>query len=263
MVFFYYICVMPISVQEINNRCLAKLDAEGSDRYTFDQDIKHAINGTIEEIVTWFNSAFATKKLTPESLRELVKVRVWQTNKFSRVSFDSHVVGDLLWTIVAIYPEIKTNKSSTSASTPSTDAESKFRPEITFVSSLKSAKRLTHEEWNQNSQNAFMPGNSILKGSLSEYGYLDFANYTSTSYVKTDKTEIQIRPDVPNKLIAIAYLKYPSPVSSINDTIEFPSSLTELITEIALNKISVKQGDQTNLFGITSQNINRLISLIR
>lgn len=254
---------MPILVQEINNRCLSKLDAEGSDRYLFNQDIKPAINAAIEEVVTWFNAAFAAKKLTPESLRELTKVRVWQTNSFSRVSFDAHVVGDTLWTIVAVYPEIKTNRPSMSASAPSSSAESKFRPDISFVSSKKSAKRLTHEEWNQNSENAFMPGNTILAGAMSEYGYLDFANYTSTSYVKTDKAEIQIRPDVSNKLIAIAYLKYPTPVASIGDSIEFPTSLTELITEIALNKISVKQGDQTNLFGITSQNINRLISLIR
>lgn len=253
---------MPILVQEINNRCLAKLDAEGSDRYLFDQDIKPAINSSIEEVVTWFNDAFANNKLTPESLRELVKVKVWQTNKFSRVSFDSASVGHSLWTLLAVYPEIKANRNL-AASPAANDAESKFRPDLSFISSVKSAKRLTHEEWNQNTQNAFMPGNNILKGSLSDYAYLDFADYTSNTYSKTDKLEIQIRPDVPNKLIAMAYLKYPSPITNISDSIEFPTSLTELITEIALNKISVKQGDGTNLYGVTTQNINRLISLIR
>lgn len=254
---------MPIFLQEIHDRCLAALDAEDSDRYTFDQDTYPSIQGAVETVVTWFNQAFADNKLTPESLRELTKVGVWQTNAFSRVSFDEAVVGVKLWSVLGIFPEIKTNKGV--AASPTTNkAESKFRPELSFVESIKSAKRLTFEQWNQNSKNAFMPGNTILQGSLKEYAYLDFADYTSTSYVKpNDKFETTIRPDVSNKLIAIAYLKYPNVPKNIAGSIDFPTSLTDLITEITLNKISYKQGDQTNLYGVTAQNINRLISLIK
>lgn len=254
---------MPISVQEIHNRCLSRLDAEDSDRYLFDQDTRPAINAAIEDVVTILNDAFASNKLTPESLRELVKVRVWQTNRFSRVSFDSQDVGEKLWTLLAVYPEIETNPRNTSASPPSSDSESKFRPDITFVASKKDATRLSHEEWNRNTENAFMAGNTILSGSLSDYAYLDFADYTSFAYTKVDKLEITIRPRLENKLIAMAYLKYPSMVTSIGDIIEFPESMKELITEIALNKIAVKQGDGTNLYGVTAQRISQLVSLIR
>lgn len=250
--------------QEIHNRVLAALDAENSERYLWDQDTKPALKGAIETLVTWFNEAFSENKLTPENLRELVNVKVWQTNFYSRVSYDESVVGHSLWSLFAVYPEIETTAKQ--AASPSTNkAESKFRPDISFVSSIKDAKRLTLEEWNENANNAFMPGNNILKGAIKEYAYLDFANYTSTKYVKgSDKAEITIRPTLQNKLVALAYLKYPDMPDQIGGSIEFPKSLTDLLVELTLNKITYKQGGGgANLYNATSQNINRLVSLIK
>jgi hypothetical protein len=48
-----------------------------------------------------------------------------------------------------------------------------------------------------------------------------------------------------------------------SDTVEFPKSITELLVEITLNKIAMKQGDGTNLYGTSSQNINRLVNLVK
>jgi hypothetical protein len=255
---------MPILVQTIHDNMLADLDAEGSDRYTFDQDTKFAINSAIGILITWFNNAFGDKKLTPEVLRELVKVKVWQASQYSRVAFNSGDVGHEFWTIFGVYPRIESNKG-TSGSSTTNKSQSKFRKELSFLRSKKSAKRLNFEEWNQNSLNVFMAGNTILSGSMADYAYLDFADYSSTTYDAGggDKVEIEIRPAIPGELVALAYLKYPNQVSLITDSIEFPKSLTELISEIALNKISYKQGDGTNLYGVTTQNINRLISLIK
>jgi len=254
---------MPILNQEIHNRCLSFLDAEGSDRYLWEQDTKPALKGAIETVVGLFNAAFAENKLTPENLRELVKIKVWQTNSFSRVSFDEAVVGHPLWSFLAVYPKIKTNQGA-SVSPSKNKAESKFRPELSFISSDKSAKRLNLEEWNQNVKNSFMPGNIILGGELTEYAYLDLGDFTSSTYVKAgDNLEITIRPNIPNELVAIAYLKYPTMPDLISGSIEFPQTLTDLITEITLNKISMKQGDGTNLWMTSSANINRLISLIK
>jgi hypothetical protein len=218
----------------------------------------------MEILITWCNRAFGDKKLSPEALRELVMVKVWQASQYSRIAFNSADVGHEFWTIFGVYPKIETNRGLT-GSPIANKSESKFREDISFIKSLKSAKRLSFEEWNQNVENAFMPGNTILtQKSLVDYAYLDFANYTSTSYDAggKDKVELSVRPDVPNELVAIAYLKYPDQVSAIGDSIEFPESLTELVTELACNKISMKQGDGTNLYGTSDKNINRLISLI-
>lgn len=251
-----------IPASTIHNRILSRLDAEGSDRYTFNQDTKYAINGAMELLVTMFNQAFGENKLTPENLRELNKTKVWQASSLSRVAFDEAAVGHGLWSIIAVYPKIETSKKTSISSNK--ESYSRFMPDVTLVRSGKAAKRLTQEEWNENEDNAFMPGNDLLKGTLQEYAYLDFSDYSSTAFPGgADKAEITIRPSIPNQLVAIAYLKYPNQVSSINDNIEFPKSLTELIVELALSKIAEKQNDGTNLASTSQQNINTLVSLIK
>lgn len=252
-----------IQASVIHNNILARLDAEGTDRYTFNEDTKYAINGAIDEIVTICNAAFAEKKLSPENLRELLKTKIWQANSYSRVSFDESTVGHGMWSIVAVYPKPVVNKKSL-VPTSSTGNVSKFRPDVTFIGGAKPAKRLSHEQWTDGEDNAFMPGNNVLEGGLAEYAYLDAADYTSSTYPgNTDKIEITIRPDVSNEFVAIAYIKQPDYVTSTSSNIEFPKSLTELITDIALNKIAIKQGDATNLYGVTAQAINRLVNLIK
>jgi hypothetical protein len=254
---------MSIPVSEIKTRVLAALDDEGSLRYSFANDIKPNLNSAIEILVTWFNQAFAEKKISAESLSEITYVKVWQANSYSRVAFNETAVGHSKWTLLGVYPKPVVNKKS-SMSAKKDDSVSRFMPEISFVSSDQSARRLTLEEWNENSQNAFMDGNLVIGKGLAEYGYLDFANYSSNTYDPgPDKMEITIRPYIPNELVAMAYLKYPTLVASEGDSIEFPKSLTELITEITLNKISTKQSDQTNLYGVSTQNVNRLVSLMK
>ena len=51
-----------IAVQTVVDRMKSVLDAEGSDRYLFDQDFKPAINSAIDWLVAVFNAAFSDKK---------------------------------------------------------------------------------------------------------------------------------------------------------------------------------------------------------
>lgn len=246
----------------IHNAILSRTDSEGSDRYTFDQDTSFAINSAIDTVIQICNDAFAAGKIKPEALRELTSTKVWQTNSFSRVAFDSVSVGHEMWSLIAVYPKIKINRGAAFASGSKTTSSS-FRPDVSFVSSEKSAKRLTAEQWNENHDNAFMAGNSVLSGAMQEYAYLDFSNYNSTSYTSANsEPEIEIRPVVPNQFVALTYNKYPNRVVNLTDNIELPKSLTELMIEIALNYISYKQGDNTSLYAVTAQSINQLVGLI-
>lgn len=255
---------MPILVQNIVDQLQAALDSESSERYLFDQDYKPAINSAIDVTVALFNQAFAENKLSPEQLRELMKVRVWQANGYSRIAYNEADTNEPLWTMVAVYPLPVTNKNGGVTSTGGDKSVSIFRPDLSYISSQQSAKRLTMEEWNENQNNPFMPGNTTLAGGLAEYAYLDFADYTSSSYAGNGGTpEITIRPDVSNSLVALAYLKSPDKVSVIGDTLEFPESLTRLISDAALNYISIKQGDPQNLFAISRQNVQLLVSLMK
>ncbi len=241
----------------------SQLDSEGSDRYLFDQDFKPAINFAIDLTVSAFNEAFGTDKLSPEQLRELVKVKMWQASGYSRIAYNEADTGHPLWTIIAVYPDPVVNKSAISGAGGDDKSVSNYRSDVSFISSVQAAKRLSLEQWNENKDNPFMPGNSVLFGGLKEYAYLDFADYSSSTYTGNDDLpEITIRPDVSGKMVALAYLKTPTKINAIGDSVEFPSSLLNLIVDMSLNFISTKQGE-VPLWQVSTEMVNRLISLMK
>ncbi len=104
---------MPIQAQTIiDNMRRVGLDAEGSDYYTDAEDLIPAINSSIQWLVSVINTGFAKNKLSEETFRELVKVKVFQASDFSRVSIDPAVIGHDVWTILAVYPKPTTNQST-------------------------------------------------------------------------------------------------------------------------------------------------------
>lgn len=253
---------MPILVSDVIARAESMLDAEGSDRYRFDRDYQPGLAYAIEFIVAIINSAFADTKAPAEALKELVKVRIWQTSDYSRFAYNSSdLSGERLWTILSIHPEATTIQPATID--PSvTGANSKVRLDLSFKSSLYSAGRQTFEQWNINQKNIFMPGNVTLTNGFKEYAYLDFANYSSTGYAPAGSFEVEIRPSVPRSLIGVRYLKYPDMPTSINDSIEFPELLTDMLVDKLVNFISFKQGDQTTAYSVTQGDIRTIISTL-
>jgi hypothetical protein len=253
---------MPILVQEIVNRSNAALDAEGSDRYLFDQDFKPAIRYAQEWVVLALNRGFEMNKHSGESLRELVKVSIWQANNFSRIAFDPVTMGHDLWSILALYPNPVVTPFSNPSPLPN-KAESKYMPNLSLVSGKACTNRLTLEQWNDNVDNVFMPGNSVLSGPLSDFAYLNFADYSSSTYSNPGKFELEIRPTVANKYVGMAYLRRPKEINLITDTMEFPEALMNVILEKTLQYVSWKQGDQTTLYLVTDRDVNRLMTLIQ
>jgi hypothetical protein len=86
-------------------------------------------------------------------------------------------------------------------------------------------------------------------------------DYQSSSY-DSQGPEVEIRPSVADEFVAITYLKYPTPITDPSDNIEFPKVLINLVVDKALNFISRKQGDQTNLYSVTQQDISTLVQLM-
>lgn len=250
-----------ISVQLISDRVLSALDAEGSDRYTFDQDIKIAINSSIEWVVAVFNKAFADKKLSEENLRELIQVVIYQTNAFSRIGFNSIDLGFSVWSIIKINPEAEVYPANATITPVANAYDSLFRSDLSYIKSKYSAKRLTMEQWEDKTDNIFEAGNERMTNLFKTYSYVNFASYSSSSY-NTTVSEVEIGPAVPNQFVGVSLLKYPSQVALITDTIQFPQVLTNLIVEKTLNFISTKQGDQTNLYGITAKEVQTLVQLM-
>ena len=254
-----------ISASDLNDKILAALDAEGSDRYDFDRDIVHSINYAIDWMVSLFNAAFGANKLSEENLRELVKIRTFQTSQYSRIHIDEDSVTGLchgVWTILGVYPEPVT-VPNLPASTLTPAYNSKLVQGYRYVSSRFSAKRLTIEEWNINTDNPFVSGNNVFSStsSLRSYAYLNYGDYLG-SQCSNGVMEIEIKPYLVNKYVAIAYLKRPDYITVIQNDVEFPSVLTNMIVDAALRWIAFKQGDSTSLWKISENDISTLTGLM-
>lgn len=249
-----------IQVQDVVDLMKFELDAEGSDRYLFDTDYKPAINSAVNWLVSVFNRAFETNKLSGENLRDLMKTRVWTVNSFSRFKFDEAVINEKLWSVLAIMPKPDVFPAQLPPLLPN-EYTSQFMPDVAFVKSDFSASLMTVEKWNENKKNIFSAGNELLNNDLSNFAYLTEIDYsTDTTYLQDG--EMEIRPSVAGEFIAMTYLKEPAEVGLITDVVEFPSSLRTILVQKALNFIAVKQGDQTTLYSITDKDVKELIPLI-
>lgn len=144
--------------------------------------------------------------------------------------------------------------------------DSFFLDNLSFLSSEYSAKRLTAEEWNENRGNPFSAGNTIQTPAtcpeIASYAYKNFTDYTSLTYNIPVSREIEIRPAIADELVAIEYLKVPTEVVLVTDSIEFPAAFENLIYEKALNFVSFKQGDNTTINSVTNEDLNLLIKTI-
>lgn len=250
-----------IPVNQITPRIISALDAEGSGRYSFNRDYAPAINYAVEFLVAVFNVAFAQKKLSAESLRELVYQRIWQTSKFSRISFNPTDTGGEIWSILRVSPEPLLDPSI-SPLPNLTPQNSLFVPNVKFIRSEHSASRLTSEEWTDGEKNIFMPGNAVITNGFKSYAYQDFIINKPGNIPANIIPEIEIRPYLDNQLVGVQYLLYPTPIVAETDIIMFPKSLTNMVVDKALNFISRKQGDGTNLYAVTEKEIATLVNIM-
>lgn len=244
---------MPILVQTVVNQCAAALDAEGSDRYLFDQDYRPGIRYALDMITASLNDLFAERKLAPEALVELTRTRVWQTDAYSRFSFYSPDLpnNEEWWTLITVHPKAVCVPQGPILVLP--DDQSKVRLDLMYKSSDWSAARKTWEEASINKDNPFAAGNSFLTNTkLVTYSVLDASSYKSANYNPNGTFVYEITPAVPKELIGVRYLKKPVYPALISDSIEFRDTALNMIVDLVLKFISFKQGDQTNLYGVTS-----------
>lgn len=232
-----------IKVQTIVNQCSAQLDAELSGRYIFDLDYKPAINYSVQWIVSLFNSVFGQKKFSEENLRELVKVKSFLTSSYSRLSWDD----DLLWSVLAVY--INPTYSGSLPSQP--DLTKSVKTNVVFIDSDQAAKRITQEELAEIKHNPFTAGSNFTDNDeIRQYGYLWTNN------------QVLIQPDYKNKVVSVSYLEQPTEITAITDSVPLPPALTTMLVDGALRFIAVKQGDATNLYGVSKDFENQLIQLM-
>ena len=249
-----------ISALELRKQMAFALDAEGSDYYRDDLDYIPAINAAIQWLTSVVNLALGGDKLGEEFFRDIAFSGIFQTNNYSRISLTTFPTEP--WTILAIFPLPTTGDTGFPAPTIS-DTESGYRPDKIYINSVQDCKRLTIEEWSRNKDNPFEAGyqGNAIADTLIRYCYLSPYNHTNSN-VGLASQQIEIRPAIPNKFAAIFWVKKPQLISTINDTIEFPSSVFQLLYNKALQYIATKMGDGTTVFSVTEKDLQLLLQSI-
>lgn len=253
-----------IQALELRNQLAFALDAEGSDHYRDDTDYIPAINASVKWLTSVVNSALGQNKIGEEFFRDIAYSGVFQTDGDSRISLKAFP--NEVWSILAIYVKPTTGSTGETAVDVSDLTQSYFRGDLYFKESgeRNDCKRLNLEEWNRNKGNplkAGYDGDKLCDG-LKTYAYLNPINYrNSNSSVHSE--EIEIRPKLVNEQAAVFWAKKPTSITDINiDVIEFPNSCFQLLFDKALNYISYKQGDDTNLYMVSSRDIQQLINVL-
>lgn len=228
------------------------LDAnDGSDYYDDTIDIIPSINFAQDTLVSVINTTYGQKKLGEEIFQELAFTRVFEPSDFSRVEFNTTALGHEVWTILAVFPLITTIPV---APTPTVNnaEDSEYRNDITVDDITSSANRVSAEQWAKKSVSKFVPGSTLNSGcpDLETYAYRGISDFAGSYSISK---EITISPSVKDKFIGIEYVRVPPKVVVIGDTILFPASVKNALVTLALNFISWKQGDQTNLKGVTDE----------
>jgi hypothetical protein len=248
-----------ILAQDLRDQLLFALDAEGSDHYRDDLDIIPAINAAMKWLTTLVNTAYGQNKISEEFFRELSYSGVFRTSDASRVSLN--VFPSEVWTVLAVYVKPKTeNISGIPATLTPDNKQSYYLAEKLHLSSELDCKRLSLEEWARNKKNPFEHGydGSAICDDLKLYAYLSPINYQ----LQTIMNEIEVRPSVVNKEITIFWAKKPDPITALTDIIDFPNSTFQLLFDKALNYIAYKQGDQTNLYSVSTADIQQLLTAL-
>lgn len=243
-----------IPVTTIISQIESALDAEGFDHYKFDEDYKPAINYAQGWLTQLYSRVMGDKKFSEENLIDLTYIRVWKTSIYGRIDFDVVDMGGELWTVLAVYPEAEVTGSENPPAVP-LDGLS-YPTDYLYLKSYYSAKRVTLEIVNENRGNPFTKGNEIITGDLKSYSYTMILDFNGI--VK----ELEVQPSTgARQTVAVAYLLQPTDITATTDSVKFPISMTNLIVEKSLEWISYKQGDRTNLNGVTDKDVSKLIQL--
>lgn len=247
---------------EVRKQIAAALDAENSDHYRDDLDYIPAINSSIKWLTNVVNMAMSQNKISEEFFRDITYAGVFQTDSNSRISLQ--VFPSEVWSILAIYPlpevEVNRNVPALIADDPT---RSYYRSDRTHLRADNDCKRLSLEEWARTRGNPMEAGyeGTAVCGELKQYAYLNPINYFNfNTGIRSEL--IEIRPRLNMQFATVFYAKKPVAVATINDNIEFPNSVFQLIVMKALNYISFKQGDGTTIYEVSDRDVQQLIQAI-
>ena len=274
---------MSIAVSNIIQLVKSNLDAEGSDRYRWDLDFIPAINWAQKEITDTVGRLLSDKKFPNERLRELIYTYVFQTSQYSRLFIDNAFKP--INTILGVYVNITT--VPTWSEQTNTTSGSLYLSTYSLIDFGNTCKRITPEERNECKKNKLVAGYNQANSDITTWAYLDFAIYGNNSYGGYDPagnviadpppetpdpiiigSEIEIVPSYKNKVIGVMVLQNPQQIESTSQEdflvaeLPFPEAMTNLFVAMILRFLAVKQNDTSNIYKISSDEIETIKSYL-
>ncbi len=251
---------MPILTDDLWKAMRAVLGVAGTQRYLPDQQVLPAINGGLRQFNAFVNALFAERKGSEELLQEISVERAFQTNEFGGVTMSEAQLGHKVWTIVAIYPEPVISPANAVA-IPAQPAESLWRDDVTIRRSGSfPCLRITKEQSAQTASNKYMPGSEKLANSaMRSYAYYMMGDRSSSAFAPGSSEFVLVPESISGRrIIGVAYLKGVDPVTSFQDLIPYPPSAFQLLRDLSLNELSVRQGSKP-LYNVTTDSVRALL----
>ena len=249
---------MAIVALDLRTAMAAVLGTAGTQRYLDDQHYIPAIQAAQRRFNGLVGSVFAENKGSEEMFRDITEVRVFQTNELGGITLLASQLGHKVWSIAGVYPEPTTTPNSDIAPIPPN--LSQWRQDLTMQKPGKyGCERMTLEQAAIAQDNQYMSGNETLAaGPRRSYGYY-IMNRTSDSWLPGD-VEFVVTPEsiCGRKLMVVAYLKGVDPIVSLAETIPYPESAFQILRDLALNEISIRQGT-TPLFNVSLAEVRALL----
>ena len=252
---------MAILADDLWKAMRAVLGVQGTQRYLPDTNIIPAINGGLRQFNGFIYSLFAERKGSEELLEEITVTRVFQTNDMGGISFSEAQLGHKVWTINAVYPEAAFLPADP-AILPIPADQSQWRQDVALKRPGRfRCARVTLEQVPDTEMSALMPGSERLATSaLRSYAYYLIGDRAATGWAPSGMELVVLPVSITGKkLVGVSYMKGVDPITSLNDTIPYPPSAFQLLRDLALNEISVRQGARP-LYEVTINSVRALMT---
>jgi hypothetical protein len=247
----------------VANQCRSiGLDAHGTDYYDDDLHMIPAINAAVRWLMSVASVAFHQKRLSEELFKDVIRLKVYQTNSLSRIKITSEVYSILN---VLPYPDCLPNNDAVlggnifDSTDLSTGSEAKQ-----FISCEYQCKRLTSEQWNLYKKNPFRAGNTVQSTTLGELS--SFAYYSPLEYGSYGGGQvgsyIEISPAMNTKLCAVTFLETQAEISALSETLNFNENFLNILAFKATSFLTLKQGDGTTIHKVSEDEVLTLLSAL-
>ena len=226
---------MPVSYGQITTIVNARLDANpGNDRYLPEQDLIPAYNSAASRLQYGIGWALANRKGTEEILRDFAHIAIYQTDAFGSILIDDPAMPWTVANVAAIY--VDPDLQVTGTVNPLPDNQSAYRGDLAWAGAGKPTHRVTLEQAPIIKTNASMRGNEVLASNPDRV--------TFAYYLQSGRAWIIPKSVMGRRIVAMAQIKKFVPMTTVNDSFDFPDYVAEFLATWALDFIAVKQDTQ-------------------